>query len=186
MKKIIIGLVGETGAGKGAFVSYLQKKLKSKNFFKLRFSDALSQALLIFFDEVKKQDQQWLGAVLREKFGQDVLAKSIEKKIKNIKNGLILVDGIRLKEEEDMIRKNGGKIVYITAPSKIRWQRLGKRGEKKDDKVSFNKFLKIEQAITERHIKEIGNRADYRIDNSGLFVSFYQQIDKFLKNLGLK
>lgn len=180
MKKII-ALVGETGSGKDTFCDYFKKNFK--NVFIFRFSDVLTEILKNFFDEIKKEDQQWLAQTLRQRFGNNVLGKFIKRKIEKIKNGIIILNGVRMKEEYDMIKKLGGKIVYITAPSKLRWQRIQKRKEKEDDNISYKKFLKLEKAKSEVFISQIGKIADYKIENSGSKKDFYNQIKIFWQNL---
>jgi len=180
MKKII-GVVAETGSGKDTFCDYL-KKIK-RNVFVFRFSQPLTEALSIFFDEVKKEDQQWLAPALRERFGNNILGEAIKKKIKNIKRGIIILNGIRAFEEAKMIKNLGGKIVYITADSKTRWQRIQNRGEKKDDKVSYQKFLKMEKAASEILISEMGRKADFRIENNGSKEDLYRSIKTVLNKI---
>jgi len=182
MKKIILGLVGETGSGKDTFCNYIKRKVK-KPVFCFRFSDPLSEILKIIFPEVKKEDQQWLGRVLRKKYGNDILAKILERKIKDIKRGLIILNGIRYWEEFEMIKNLNGKVIYITAEPKIRWQRLRKRGEKKDDFSPYKKFLKNEKANTEILIPKIGKRADSKIVNSGSRKDFYKEIGNIIKRI---
>ena len=124
----LFGLVGETGAGKDVICEFIKKKYPSALI--MRFSDPLREALAMFLDEKRKEDQQWLIAALRERFGNNILGKAIKKKIKNIKNGMIILNGVRVWEEYKMIKKAGGKVVYITAGPKLRWQRIRKRREK--------------------------------------------------------
>lgn len=178
----IIGLVGETGSGKDTFYDCLKKKKTVKEpVFCFRFSDPLSEILRIFFNKVKKEDQQWLGQVFRQRFGNNILGEAIKKKIKNIKKGIIILNGIRVWEEYKIIKKLGGKIIYITTPSKIRWQRVKKRSEKKDDNVSFQKFLKMEKAKTEILIPKIGKSADFKIENIYSKEDLCQEIENILK-----
>jgi len=179
MKKII-GLTGETGSGKDTFCDYIKKNYRSIFF---RFSDPLSEALKIFFEEIKKQDQQWLGNVLRQRFGNDILGKAISKKIKSVKSGIIILNGVRYWEEYKMIKKMDGKVVYITASPKIRWQRIRKRGEKKDDSASYKKFLEMEKAQTETLINKIGKKSDFKIENNGSKEDFYSQIKIILREI---
>lgn len=176
--KKIIGLVGETGSGKNQFCQYLKKI--SKPFFHFCFSDPLSDMLRILFNDIKKEDQQWLAIMLRQRFGDDILGKAITKKIKNIKKGLIILDGIRYWKEDIIIKKLGGKIIYITADSKLRWQRVRKRGEKKDDFISYKKFLELEKAKTEIVISQIGKKADFKIENNGSKNNFYKECRKII------
>lgn len=185
MKKIILGLVGETGSGKDIFCNFIKKKVK-KPVFCFRFSDPLSEILKILFSEIKKEDQQWLGKILREKYGNDILAKALKRKIEGIKKGIIILNGIRYWEEFEMIKKLDGKIIYITADQKLRWQRLRKRGEKKDDFSSFKKFLEREKAKTEILIPKIGKKADFKILNNGSLDNLYQKIEKVIKKLRVK
>jgi len=174
--KVLIGLTGEMGAGKDTFCQHVQEVSKQPAFC-FKFSDPLSEVLRIFFDSVSREDQQWLAVVLRERFGKDILAKAIEKKIASTSEGLIILNGIRYREEFNMIKKMGGKIIYITADSKLRWQRLLDRGEKKDDRAPYEKFLELEKAATESLIQEMGKEADYKIENNGSLEEFHQKID---------
>ncbi len=182
MKKNIIGLVGETGAGKDTFCRYAEKKFK-KPVFCFRFSDPLSEVLRNFFDKIKKEDQQWLAIALRKRFGNNILGQAIYKKIKEIKKGTIILDGMRCWEEYRMIRKMKGKIVYITADQKTRWQRVKKRGEKEDDKASFKKFLEKEKVKTEVLIPLMSKKADFKIKNNGSKKSLSEKIAKIAKEL---
>jgi len=182
MKKII-GLVGETGSGKDIFCEVLKKKYKKV--FVFRFSQPLTEALRIFFEDVKKEDQQWLATELRERFGNNILGQSIAKRIRETKEGIIILNGIRAKEEFSMIKKMGGKIIYITTDQKLRWQRIINRGEKKDDKSSYKDFLKKEKAKTEIQISRLGKNADFQLKNNGSLQEFYKNTTMVLQRLGL-
>jgi len=182
MKKII-GLVGETGSGKDTFCDYLKRNFK--NVFVFRFSQPLTEVLKIFFKEVKKEDQQWLATCLRKRFGNNILGEAIKKKIKNIKKGIVILNGIRAWEEYRMIKNLGGKIIYITASPKIRWQRIQNRKEKEDDKISYQKFLRLEKAKTEILIPKIGQKANFKIENNSSKSNFYKECKKILTKVNL-
>lgn len=182
MRKIIIGLIGETGSGKDTFCERVKKTVKEPVFC-FRFSDTLSEILTILFGEVKKEDQQWLVALLRERFGENILGDIMARRIKNIDNGIIILNGVRMPQEVEMIKALGGKTIYITADSKIRWERVNRRAEKKDDASSYEKFLEKEKAKSEIQIPEIGKNADFRIENNGSREDFFQQIDETIKKL---
>jgi dephospho-CoA kinase len=177
MKKII-GLTGEMGGGKDTFYQYVKENYE--NVFVLKFSDALTEVLKIFFDAVKREDQQWLGSSLRERFGKDILVRALIKKAKNIEEGIIILNGVRKELEVPAIKEIGGKIVYITAEPKLRWERVVLRKEKADDDVPFEKFLELSSAEAELQIPEIGGKADYKIENNGSKEDFYKEVKKVL------
>ncbi|MFA6973922.1 MAG: AAA family ATPase [Parcubacteria group bacterium] len=161
-KKIIIGLVGETGSGKDTVANYLAEKYGARL---LRFADPIKEVLRIFFEQSSKQDQQWLYLQLRERFGSDVLGKALRRKVENA-DGIIVVNGLRMPDDYVFIKSfENSYIIYTTADQKLRWERVHSRGEKSDDKVSFEKFQEIERAETEVHIPEIGAKADFVIRN---------------------
>lgn len=178
MKKII-GIIGEMGSGKDTFSEYVKKNYD--NVFVLRFSDALTEVLKIFFDEVKREDQQWLSTQLREKFGQDILVKALVKKIKNIKEGIVILNGVRRPGDFEALRELGGKLVYITADPKKRWERVVIRKEKADDDVAFEKFLEMGKAEAESLISEIAKEADFKIENNGTKEDLYQNIEEIIE-----
>lgn len=175
MKKII-GLAGEIGAGKDTFCSYVKENYG--NVFVFRFSDALTEALKVFFDEVKREDQQWLGAALKERFGGDILVRALIKKANSIKEGIVILNGVRAEMEEKAVKEAGGKIIYVTAGQKARWERVKIRKEKADDDVPFEKFVEMHRAVNELPIPEIGKRADFKIENNDSRESFYKKIKK--------
>jgi dephospho-CoA kinase len=179
--KRIIGLVGETGSGKDTLCDYIKGSFE--NVYCFRFSQPLSEVLGIFFDDIKKEDQQWLAISLRERFGNNILGEAIKKKVKDIESGIVILNGIRAVEEFEMIKGMGGVIIYVTADSKLRWERLQDRGEKKDDSSSYDKFLEIESAKPERQIKELGSRADFKIENNGTKEGFNEKIRGLVSKL---
>lgn len=174
----IIGLAGETGAGKDYFFECAKKLAKRVYYF--RFSDSLAEALKIFVDDIRKEDQQWLFLVLKERFGADILHEALLKKIRQIKSGLVVIHGLRFWPDYKMVKKLGGKVVYITADQKIRWRRVQKRGEKKDDSRSWQNFLRLEKVATELQIPQIGAKADFKIENNGTRQNFYNEVKKVI------
>lgn len=180
MKKVI-GLTGATGSGKDTFCSFVKENYP--RVFCFRFSQPLSETLGIFFDDIKKEDQQWLAITLRERFGKDILWRAIKKKIEKIEEGIVILNGVRMLEEYNALKELSGKIIFISTDSKIRWERVKDRGEKKDDNVSYEKFLEIEKAPTEVLISQIGEKADAKINNDGSFEDFNNKIKEVLEKI---
>ena len=149
-KKIIIGLVGESGSGKDTVAEYLHEKYKA---ILMRFADPLRETLSLYIDNISREDLQWLSFELRNRFGNRVLSKALRKRIEEMNEGLIVINGMRVKEDYDFVKSfRSTHVLYVTLDQKSRWQRIYGRGEKSDDSVSFEKFQEMEKAEIEVQI----------------------------------
>lgn len=177
-KRIIIGLVGESGSGKDTVAEYLTQHYGAKI---MRFIDPLKDALHIYFDQISKEDQQWLAIEFKKRFGADILCKGLSRRIEK-EEGMVVVNGIRYQEDYDMVKNfPDSHVIYTTADQKLRWERSTKRGEKSDDNMSFEKFQEIERGATEVHIPEIGAKADYKIVNEKDLEYLYASVDEIMQ-----
>lgn len=161
-KRVVIGLVGETGSGKDTVARYLKTRY---NAHLLRFADPIKETLSLYFERFSKDDQQWLAMLLKERFGKDILGKALRPHI-DAAEGLVSINGLRFPEDLDFVKTfSPSFVLYVTAPQKLRWERAHTRGEKSDDQRDFAYFQKLELVPTEVHIPEIGARADFTIVN---------------------
>lgn len=176
MQKIIIGLVGELAAGKGMTVKYLEKKYGAAS---RRFSTSLRDVLDRLHLEINRKNMQDLSRILREHFGQNLLAKIIAEDAKSDNAAIVVIDGIRRPADiEYLIKLPEFRLAYITADIKTRYERLIKRGENADDNnKTFEQFARDHEAETEVLIPEIGKTAAYKIDNNGTLEELYKQVD---------
>lgn len=178
--KIIIGLCGEMASGKGTVVKYLEEKYGAVSH---RFSTSLRDVLSRLSIEVSRKNMQDLSRVLRETFGQNLLAKVIAEDAKNSNNKIIVIDGIRRPADIEYLGKLPEfKLIYVTADIKTRYERIIKRGENEDDlSKTFENFKKDHEAETELEIPRIGSNANIKIDNNGSLERLYEQVDKIAK-----
>ncbi|EKE11895.1 MAG: hypothetical protein ACD_15C00003G0007 [uncultured bacterium] len=182
-KKIVIGLLGESGSGKDTVAEYLREKHGAKL---MRFADPLKEILHIFFDKISREDQQWLALQLRERFGRDIFPKALKRRIEN-ESGIIVVNGIRFWEDYDFIEGfDPGYVIYVTADQKVRWERSSKRGEKSDDGADFKRFQELEQSETEVHIPEIGEKAGFIIRNEKDLNFLLEETDRIMNEIANK
>jgi dephospho-CoA kinase len=178
---MIIGLVGEKLAGKDTAANYLVGKYNAGHF---RFTHILDAILEDLDLEISRNNEIALGLNLRQIFGEHVLVNALGQRVKRSMSSYRIVNGIRM-DELDVVKSWGAKIIYITAPIELRFERYKLRREKADDAVQdFEGFKKQESSRTELEIPELGKRADFKIDNIGSLDEFYKKIEDILKHLG--
>ena len=180
--KIILGLIGEIAAGKTLVTAYLKERYGAES---ARFSDSLRDILKRMYLDETRHNLQILSLALRDTFGQDIISKIIYNDVKDKKNDIIIVEGMRrFGDMACFLEDKTFKVVYIKADKKIRYQRLTQRSENKDDQnKTWENFQKESNSESELEIKEIAKRADFIIDNSGTIQNLQSQIDKMLKEI---
>lgn len=180
MAKLILGLVGEMGSGKGTIAKHIIEEHKGSAH---RFSTILRDILNRAYLEQSRDNMQTLSTILRKNFGEDLLAKSIYHDTKNDEHDIVVVDGVRRMADILYLREVPHfKLIYVDADIKNRYERIIKRGENADDaKKSFSEFEQANHDESESQIRELKNYANYIVDNNGTFVELYKQIEDILK-----
>ena len=175
-KLIVLTLVGEKLSGKEVTANYLVKKHGFKQY---RFSKILDDILKELSLPVSRVNEFNLVGALRERFGGGVLAEAIKTKIISSKKTKVVIDGLRHPAELESLKLLPGfKLVYITAPLDIRYQRALKRGEKAgESKFSLADFKAEEKLSTEQYINKMGRRAHIKLVNEVGLNELYKQIE---------
>ncbi len=178
--KIILVLTGPIASGKGTVSKYLKEKYKAKSF---KFSKILRDILDRAYLSQTRNNLVKISIVMRENFGQDILAKIIAKDVSKTNHNIIVVDGARRPADIKYLKDIPGfKLIGIDADSKIRYKRLSKRGENKDDKnKTWEEFLQDHKAETEVYIPKLLKQANLIINNEGNLKELYKQIDNLVK-----
>ncbi|MDO8669414.1 MAG: AAA family ATPase [Candidatus Buchananbacteria bacterium] len=180
--KIIICLIGEMASGKDTVADYLSKKYKSKT---ISFSQPLRDILDRLYLPQTRINMAHLGIILRREFGQDMLSKTITSEIKASSNKLICLPNVRLKSDMAHIKKlSNFVLIYIKADPKVRYHRITKRSQNKDDKTkTWAQFLKDSKLSTETEIKKIAKGAKFTIDNNGDRRNLYSQVNEIMPKI---
>jgi len=180
--KIIIGLVGQIASGKGTAAKYIKNKHSAKS---LRFSTVLRNILNDTNIEISRKNQQNLSTSLRNNFGEDVLSWNMVLNIKKSKSKILVIDGIRrLADIQHLIKLNGFILVKITAPVKIRYNRLIKRDENKGDKKkTYKEFLADQKREADAEIPLVMKKASQEIINDKDTKKLFKQIDILINKL---
>jgi len=180
--KLLLGIMGEQFSGKDTAAEYLVAKHGA---FHIRQSHILDEILEVLGLPISRRNEIDLGMALRQSFGTQTVGRAVEKRLRDSPQELKVAQGIRFREEFDIVRGLGGKMVYITAPAEIRYQRAMQRKEKSDDQTqSFEQFLETEKIEpTEIGIPALGAQADFKIENKGTLEELYQKIEAILTEL---
>jgi dephospho-CoA kinase len=180
MEKKVIGLVAPIKAGKGEAARYLAQHYNASVF---RFSQVLGWILDILCLPQSRKNLQNLAIALRKEFGSGVLVLALEEKIKREESSLVVVDGIRVWEEAEMVKGLNGILVYIVASDRIRYDRLQKPEKVGEELLTFEQFLESEKKETELLIHQIGQTADFVVDNEGTRDQLYAKIDEVIDTI---
>jgi dephospho-CoA kinase len=182
MKKTIIGLVGELASGKDVTKKYLEDHYGASCH---RFSTILRDVLRRLYLPIVRENLQDLSTVLRQRFGEDLLAKIIAEDVKNDPHEIIVVDGIRRDADIAYLKTLPGFILLsLEVEAKTRYERLIKRQENADDaSKTYEQFLADGKKEAELEIPSVMAKASYKLNNNGTLENLYQQIEKIIIEL---
>jgi len=182
MKKTILGFVGELSSGKDVSKKYLEDHYGASCH---RFSTILRDVLGRLYLPIVRENLQELSFALRQRFGEDLLAKIIAEDVKNDPHEIIVVDGIR--RDADMVYlKNlpGFVLISLEVDSRTRYERLVKRQENADDaSKTYEQFLVDGTKEAESEIPKVMAEANYKLNNNGTLDELYQQIEAIIIEL---
>ncbi len=178
-KRVIVGLTGPIAGGKGVVAEWLKKK----GFFYTSTSDRVREEIVRRGEEITRERLQQVADELREKYGPAVLAKRSWKLVIQKKAKRAVIDSIRGEAEVDFLKsKPGFVLIGVTAPRKLRYQRLVARG-RESDPLSWEKFLEIDKKDFKsgrgkfgRNIKKCLKKADFLIVNDASLEELEKKI----------
>lgn len=178
-EKIILGFTGLIACGKGTAAKYFADKYKADTF---RYSTMLRDIMDRLYIPQSRENFQIISPVLREAFGQDLMAKVMGNDVAKSDSNMIVIEGMRRPADIEYLKKIPGfRMIAIEVDAQTRYQRLVKRGENAGDKEkTFEQFLKEHEAETEIYIPELMKQANVTIDNNGSLEDFYKQLDKLI------
>jgi len=182
MEKIIFGLTSEMAGGKETVKKYLEKNYHAKS---CRFSSIMRDILDRLYLEKSRENIQKLSTALRQVYGEDILALSIKREVKDIEADIVVVDGVRRQADIKYLKElDNFYLIAIEADSKLRFERLKKRAENPgDNEKTYQDFLNDHKKEADKHIPEVMEKADLIIDNNGSLDDLYKQIDKIIKKI---
>jgi len=182
MAKIIIGFTGLIASGKDASKKYLEQKYGAKSF---RFSTILRDILNRLDLPINRDNMIEISTLLRNTFGQDLLAKVMAKDVAAAAGDIVVADGVRrLQDIKYLGQIPGFTLVSVDADPKTRYERMIIRNENEgDSQKTFTDFQDDHERETEKTIPEVMAAAKYHITNNGSLEELFAQIDKIIIKL---
>lgn len=183
-RKIIIGLIGEKGSGKGTSADYLVEKYGAVHF---GTSKILRRTLEDLHLPVTRDNLVKLALVLKEGYGPSVIIDSLIQDMEKSDADLIIADGIRMHGDVEPFQKKYREnfyLVYVTADLRLRYERTKARKEKAgEEDATLEQFLEEEGKLTEISIHEIGRRAEFKMNNNGTAEELKKQTDEMMAQI---
>ena len=184
MPKLLFGLVGLQGCGKGTLADTLTQRYGAGYF---RFSAVIGDILSRLAIEKTRENFIKASVALRQAFGEDVFSYAVETAALAAPQDIVVIDGIR--RPEDIVALEPlphFHLIAIEADAQLRYERMKKRGEKATEaNLTWDQFLADEQAPTERGIPFVMERAKYRLSNNGSREAFEQAAQALLASFQL-
>jgi dephospho-CoA kinase len=143
-----------------------------------------------------------VGNALRAREGPEAVAKRTLEQARSSGKDLVVVDGLRSKEEVEFFRDNSENfaLVEVCASAEARLVRIADRGRSDDanseDEIgksskiipSCDRLKRTAEALAKREFRERGwgmfdafSEADMRIDNNGDIHEFEAKVEAFLR-----
>ncbi len=187
MSKSIIAFAGRNGSGKGTATTHAAGLLTAP---KHTYSDVLyeiHQACGVPRENVARPTLQELSTVLRERFGQDCLARVMARKCELAASAHVTIDGVRRLDDSDLLESAYGDrfiMVWIEASADVRYARLKERKEKAGEQMmSREDFDAQEMAESERQLDLVRARCRIVIDNDGSYERLIAQVEALVATL---
>jgi dephospho-CoA kinase len=178
--KVVVGVAGMPGSGKGVFRNTVQK---------------IGYPVVIMGDVVREEVKRRnlkptpknLGKTmlnLRELDGPAVVAKRCIPKMEKATGRIVVVDGVRSLAEVEEFKKNFPNFILIAihASPETRYQRLSRR-KRSDDPTNWDTFMERDRRELGVGMGAVIATADHTIINEGTLAQLKTEIRRVMKEL---
>jgi dephospho-CoA kinase len=167
----IIGIGGTNGSGKDSLGQMLAER---RGWLFVPATDILRNELKKRAQPIERVNLRNLGNEWRKQFGAGILIdKSVELFNEADYKGLAIAS-IRSVGEAERVHELGGKLIWVDADPKIRYERINSRNRSTEDTKSFEKFNE------EENIEMFGGEDKEKLNMAGVKA----KADIFLENNG--
>ncbi|MDD2785312.1 MAG: AAA family ATPase [Patescibacteria group bacterium] len=182
MSKLILGFVGQAGAGKNTAAKLIGEKHSIEIFV---FSDILKDLLKRLYLPASRENLIAMSQATRQFFGQDVLSIAMDKQVSESPTDVVIVDGIRRVGDLAYLDQNPNfHLIEIWAPPEVRFQRLKNRNEKPGESdMTWEDFLEMSKKETEMTIAGVAEKAEAKIENDGDLATLSTRLEALFAKL---
>jgi hypothetical protein len=128
--------------------------------------------------------QHWGTEVLRRGFHQDIWVASVENKIRNLKDNVVITD-CRFINEINAIRESGGIVLRTHRGSEPDWLSLAKQFNQTENanlRDLYKTQLENEFNIHASEYSSVGLKYDFYLDNNGTIDELHRQIELIINH----
>ena len=128
--------------------------------------------------------QQWGTEVCRKSFHDDIWIASLENKLRNIQDDVVITD-CRFPNEIKAIRAAGGQVVRVVRGAEPKWYGAAEsvnRGPDGNASWSISKVKLEKLGIHASETSWVGTDFDAVLDNNGTLDDLYQQVKSLVLN----
>lgn len=181
-ERVVIGIAGKIASGKGIAAEHIVNRY-SAGF--IDFSQFLYQAMDIFQITHVRDNIQNLSTFLRSTYGQDVFSRAVRKQLDMQTESVIVIAGIRRKEEITHLSDvSGFHFLYIDSSIEARYERNKKAARKPgDSEMTFDEFSKKDSQESDQTIEGLKELASFVVENNGGVDDFLTRIDEAVSKL---
>ncbi len=168
----LIGIGGTNAAGKDTIAEMLVER---HGWLFVSGSEILREELKKQGKEITRKNLRGLSAAWRRQSGLGVLIDMAVEQFDSTKHKGLVISSLRNYGEADEVHNLGGKVIWVDADPKIRFQRIITRQRSQEDKISYKEFLMHEAEEMEHQEGD-----HHTLNNSGV----KERADIFLENNG--
>jgi dephospho-CoA kinase len=138
----IIGLAGTNGSGKDTVAGLLKER---HGYYIVSATDMLEAGLKKLNWPNNRTYKRKLGNRWRTDQGAGVIVKRAVEEAKVAGFDKVAIGSLRNPGEANYVHEHGGKIIWVDADPKIRYERISKRNRSEEDKKTYEQFIQEEQ-----------------------------------------
>ena len=186
----VVALIGPIASGKGTVADLL---INQEGYTPFNYGDVIFEERTRLGLKEERKNSNAVGASLRLRFGNDVIARKIAASIQKFRNQKllqkILIDGLRHPDEIVWVKKNlGAQVVGINASQEVRYQRSVKRNRIVDPKLRAD-FNEVDEEDRGVNIQDHANQTDACLKLADIIIENNDEdIEEYIKKFreGLK